>query len=80
MPISKPNHSIRICTNFKDLNRDFPKDDFPLPKIDIIIDLIVGNEILSLMDGFSSYNNIKIAPKDKIKLLSHSHGVLSFGT
>ena len=67
VPISKPDKSIRVCTNFQDLNRACPKDDFPLPNIDIIVDLIAGHEMLSLMDGFSSYNQIKIAPEDQEK-------------
>lgn len=46
------------------LVRHYPKDDFPLPNIDILVDLTVGHEMLSLMDGFSSYNQIQIAEKD----------------
>lgn len=67
VPISKPDNSIRICTDFKDLNKACPKDDFPLPNIDIIVDLIVGHAMLSIMDGFSGYNQIKIAPEDQEK-------------
>jgi hypothetical protein len=53
--------------DFKDLNKASPKDDFPLPNIDIIIDLTIGHRILSLMDGFYSYNQIKIAHEDQDK-------------
>lgn len=56
--VTKLNGQIRICTKFCDLNKAFLKDDFPLPNIDIIVDLTVGYEILSLMDGFSGYNHI----------------------
>ena len=45
-----------------------PKDDFPLPNIDIIVDLTVRHEMLSLMDGFSSYNQIKIVEEDQHKM------------
>lgn len=39
--VSKPDKSMRVCTNFKDLNKACPKDDFPLPNIDIIVDIYV---------------------------------------
>lgn len=50
--VSKHTGGIRICTDFRDLNKTCPKDDFPLPNIDIIVDLTARNEMLSLMDGF----------------------------
>jgi hypothetical protein len=65
--VRKHSGGIRICTNFYDLNKACPKDDFHLPNIDIIVDMIDGYEMLSLMDGFSSYNKIRIAPEDQHK-------------
>jgi len=47
----------------------FPKDDFPLPNIDMIMDSIVGHDTLSFMDRFSRYNNqilINLADQHKI--------------
>ena len=67
VPITKPSDDIRICTNFRDINKACPKDDFPLPNIDLIVDLTAGHEILSLMNGFSGYNQIKIAEEDQHK-------------
>lgn len=64
MLVSKPDGSIRICTDFRNVDKACPKDDFLLPNIDIIVDLTAGHAMLSLMDGFSSYNQIKIAPED----------------
>ena len=58
VPVTKPSGDIKIYTDFKDLNKACPKDDFPLPNIDMIVDHIAGHEILSLMDGFSRYNQI----------------------
>ncbi|GLJ28699.1 hypothetical protein SUGI_0565670 [Cryptomeria japonica] len=66
-PVSKPDKSIRICTKCKDLNNLCPKDGFPLPNINIIVDLTTGHSMFSLMDGFSRYNQIKIAPEDQEK-------------
>lgn len=48
------NGYLLICIDFHDLNKVFPKDEFPLMNIDILIDNIVGYEMLSLMDNFSS--------------------------
>ena len=56
--IIKPSDNIRICTDFRDLNKACPKDDFPLLDIDMIVDLIARHEILFLMDSFFGYNQI----------------------
>ena len=68
VPISKHEKSIQVCTNFRDLKKACPKDDFPRPNIDMIVDMIAGYEMYSLMDGFSGYNQIKIAPADQEKI------------
>ena len=65
--VSKNDKSIYVCTNFHDLNLEFPKNDFSLPNIDIIIDMTVGYEMYSLMDGFFGYNQIKITQEDQEK-------------
>ena len=67
VPVSKHDKSICVCTDFRDLNLACPKDDFPLPNIDMIMDMTAGYEMYSLMDGFSGYNQIKIAPEDQEK-------------
>ena len=54
--VSKHDKSIRVCTDFRDLNLACPKDDFPLPNIDMIVDMMAEYEMYSLMDGFSGYN------------------------
>ena len=64
MPISKKNGSICIYIDFWDLNKECPKDDFPLPNINIIVHLIAGHSMFSLMDKFLGYNQIRIAPED----------------
>lgn len=45
VPMSKPTMGIQICTDFRDLNKSYPKDDFSLPSIDMIMDLIARHEI-----------------------------------
>lgn len=51
-----------------DINKACPKDAFPLPNIDNIFYSIPGHEILSFMDGFSSYNKIRINKEDQHKI------------
>jgi len=65
--VKMPTSEIRVCTNFKDLNKACLKDDFPLPNIDMIIDSLVCYEMLSFMDGFLGYNQIKIKESDQHK-------------
>ena len=53
--------------DFRDLKKAYPKDDFPFPHIDVLVDNTAGNALISFMDGFSGYNQIKMAPKDMTK-------------
>ena len=53
--------------DFKHLNKAYPKDDFPFPHIDVLVDNTMGSALMSFMDGFSRYNQIKIVPKDMTK-------------
>ena len=66
--VGKASGGIHIYSNFWDLNLTCPKDDFLLPNIDIIVDLTTRHDMLSLMDGFSSYNQIKIVEEDQHKM------------
>ncbi|GFS40353.1 hypothetical protein Acr_00g0068050 [Actinidia rufa] len=54
----------RVCVDFTDLNKACPKDSFPLPKIDLIVDATSKHELLSFMDAFSGYHQIKMYPPD----------------
>jgi hypothetical protein len=65
--VNKKKGTIHVCTDFRDLNNIFPKDNFPTPFIDQIIDDCTGHEALSFMDGFSGYNQIQILPTNKYK-------------
>ena len=67
VPVPKKDGKVRMCVDFRDLNKACPKDDFPLPHIDVLVDNIVGNALMSFMDGSSRYNQIKMAPKDMTK-------------
>ena len=56
-----------MCVYFRYLNKANLKDDFPLPHIDVLVNNIVGHALLSFMDGFSRYNQIKMALEDMEK-------------
>ena len=56
MPVPKKDGKVRICVDFRDLNKACPKDDFPLPHIDVLVDNMAGNALISFMDGFSGDN------------------------
>ena len=67
MPIPKKDGKVRMCMDFRNLNNACSKDDFPLPHIDVLMDYMMGSALISFMDGFSRYNQIKMAPKDMAK-------------
>ncbi|XP_077215620.1 uncharacterized protein LOC143850238 [Tasmannia lanceolata] len=85
VPVPKKDGKIRMCVDFRDLNRASLKDDFPLPHIDILVDNTAGHALLSFMDGFSGYNQIKMAPKDMTKTafttqwVTYCYRVMPFG-
>ena len=63
----KGEQQVAICIDFTDINRACPKDSFPLPQIDLIVDATAGHELLSFMDSFSGYNQISMDPDDQEK-------------
>ena len=65
--VKKTNGKWRLCIDFTDINKACPKDSFPLPRIDLIIDATAGHELLSFMDAFSGYNQISMDPSDQEK-------------
>ena len=56
-----------MCVDFTDLNKACPKDSYPLPSIDALVDSATGCKLLSFLDAFSGYNQIKMHPMDEEK-------------
>ena len=56
-----------MCVDFTDLNKVFPKDSYPLPRIDTLVDSIVRHQLLSFIDAFSGYNQIKMEEANQEK-------------
>nr|KYP38002.1 Transposon Ty3-I Gag-Pol polyprotein [Cajanus cajan] len=67
---------MRVCIDFRDLNAVTPKDAYPMPIMETMIDAVAGNEILSLLDGYSRYNQIYIAKNDVSKTAFRCPGAL----
>ena len=67
IPVKKKNGQIHCCVDFRNLNKAYPKDKFPLPNIDLLVDSAVGSSMLSFMDGYSGYKQIRMAAKDAEK-------------
>jgi len=85
VPVPKKDGKVRMCVDYRDLNRASPKDDFPLPHIDTLVDNTATSSLYSFMDGFSGYNQIKMAPEDMEKTTfitlwgTFCYKVMSFG-
>ncbi|XP_024014573.1 uncharacterized protein LOC112088506 [Eutrema salsugineum] len=60
--VKKKNGKWRICVDFTDLNKAYPKDSFPLPHIDRLVEATTGNKLLSFIYTFSGYNQILMHP------------------
>ena len=65
--VNKANGKWRMCVDFTDLNKAYPKDSYPLPRINQLVDSTVGHRLLSFMDAFSRYNQIRIDKADQEK-------------
>ena len=68
MMVKKANEKWRMCVDFTDLNRACPKDSYLLPQIDILVDSMEKHQLLSFMDAFSGYNQIRLDEADQEKI------------
>ena len=61
--VKKANDKWRMCVDFtvlNNLNKACPEDSYPLPRIDQLVDSTAGHQLLSFMDAFSGYNQIRM--------------------
>ena len=65
--VPKKGGKWRVCVDYTDLNDACPKDSFPLPRIDQIVDASAGQGMLSFLDAFSGYHQIPMFPPDAEK-------------
>ena len=67
VPVRKKNGDIRICIDFRNLNKACQKDNFPLPPMEKILQAVAGSELMSFLDGFSGYNQVLVHLDDQLK-------------
>ncbi|XP_061357618.1 uncharacterized protein LOC133301917 [Gastrolobium bilobum] len=83
--VKKPNGKWRVCTDYTDLNKVCPKDAYPMPNIDQLVDNSSGFHMLSFMDAYSGYNQIPLHPEDQEKTAfiaekaNYYYNVMPFG-
>jgi hypothetical protein len=65
--VTKANEKWRMFIDFTDLNKACPKDEFPLPRIDSLVDAAATSELMSLLDCYSGYHQIWIKKEDEPK-------------
>jgi hypothetical protein len=65
--VRKKSGEIRLCVDFRNLNKCSLKYNYPLPKMDHILQKVVGENMISMMDGFSGYNQVAMHLDDREK-------------
>jgi hypothetical protein len=73
---------IRICVDFTNLNRATPKDEYPMPVADLLVDSVSGNKAINFLDGNAGYNQIFMAKEDDVDIntsdtFTHTHNQIS---
>jgi hypothetical protein len=77
IPVEKKNiGKIRICVDFRNLNRATLKDKYPMPVANLLIDSTSGNKVISFLDGNVGYNQIFMAKEDVSKTVFHCLGFI----
>jgi hypothetical protein len=66
--VNKKNDKWRMCTDFTYLNKRCPKDDFPLARIDKVVDSAAGYKVMALLDCFLGYHQMWLHKEDEEKI------------
>ena len=85
VPVRKKNGDIRLCVDFRNLNRVSEKDNYPVPPMEKILQQVSGSEMFSLLDGFSGYNQVLVSKTNQLKTTfripwgTYAYRKMSFG-
>ena len=83
--VKKKTGKWHVCVNFIDLNKACPKDPFPMPRIDRLVDATIGHHQMSFLDAFQGYHQIPLALDDQerttfvIAVGNYHYKVMLFG-
>ena len=83
--VKKKSEKWRVCVDFTDLNKAYPKDLFPMPRIDQLVNVIAGHPQISFLDAFQGYHQIPLTVDDQEKTAfvtpigNYHYKVMSFG-
>jgi hypothetical protein len=69
MIVRKKNGEIRLCVDFRDLNKASVKDIYHLPNMEFLLQQVTGLACMSTLDGFFGYNRVLVAEEDKAKTI-----------
>ena len=69
VPVRKKNGDIRICIDFRNLNKACQKENFPLPTMEQVLPKVASSDLMSFLDGFSGYNQILVHLDDRLKTM-----------
>jgi hypothetical protein len=64
VPVLKENGKLRVCIDFRDLNKATPMDGYPMPVANLLVDAASGHKVISFMDGNAGYNQIFMTKED----------------
>jgi putative transposase len=79
VPVEKKRtKKFRVCIDFRYLNRAAPKDEYPMPIADFLVNVASGHRILSFLDGNAGYNHIFMVEEDISKTSFICSGFLAY--
>ena len=76
VPVYKKNGKLRVCIDFRDLNKATPRDGYPMPIADMLVDAVARHKVISSMDGNARYNQIFMAEEDIAKTAFRCPGAI----
>ena len=76
VPVYKKNGKLRVCIDFRDLNKATPMDGYSMPIANMLVDAVVGHKVISFMDDNARYNQIFMAKEDIAKIAFRCLGAI----